>query len=66
MRGYLIVVDGVVDADIQLPEKPALGNKNIVGFVITIADQGKNSSAVFVSRNSNGLFPWTQENPTRD
>ena len=56
-RGYLIVVDGVIDAKIQLPEKPVQGDPNIIGVVITVADEGKDTSTVVIGWDSNGLFP---------
>jgi hypothetical protein len=58
----LIVVNGVIDRQIQLAEKPVQGHSNVVSVVITVADEGKNTRTAVIGGDAAALFPWIQEN----
>jgi hypothetical protein len=64
-RGYLIVVDGVIDPQIQLSENSVQGNANIVGVVITVADEGKNTRTAVIGGEGTAAFSGIQENSSR-
>jgi len=57
----LIVVNGEVDREIQFSEQPVEGDPNIVGIVITVADEGKNTRTVVIGSDATALVPWIQE-----
>jgi hypothetical protein len=54
-RGYLIVVNGVIDRQIQLPEESVQGDPNIVGVVITVADESKRPRSIVIGREGDAL-----------
>jgi hypothetical protein len=54
-RGYLIVVNGVIDRQVQLPEESVQGDPNIVGVVITIADESQRSRSSVIGREGDAL-----------
>jgi hypothetical protein len=61
----LIVVNGVIDRQIQLVEKSVQGDPNVVGVVITVANEGKNTRTFVIGGDGTALFPRIQENSPR-
>jgi hypothetical protein len=57
----LIVVNGVIDRQIQVPEKSVQGDPNIVGVVITVAHEGKNTRTIVIGWDATAPFPRIQE-----
>ena len=64
-RGYLIVVNGVINGQIQVPEKFVQGDPDVVGVVITVADEGKSPRTFVIGGDGTALFPRIQENSPR-
>jgi hypothetical protein len=61
-RGYLIVINGVIDRHIQLLEKSVQADPNVIGVVITVADEGKSTRTFVIGRDGTAVFPRIQEN----
>jgi len=59
----LIVVNGVINGQIQLLEKSVQGDPNVIGIVITVADEGKNTRTFVIGWDGTSLFPRIKENP---
>src|SRR6516225_7430833 len=64
-RGYLVVVNGVIDRQIQLAKKSIQRYPNIVGVVIAVANESKDASTVVVGRDAAAHLPLTQEDLRR-
>jgi hypothetical protein len=61
----LLVVNGVIKREIKVLEEFDQGDPDIVGVVITVADEGKNPRTLVIGGYAKGLFPRIQENPRR-
>ena len=59
----MVVVNGVIDGQIQLPEKSVQGDPNIVGVVITVADESQCSRSIVIGREDTALSMRFKENP---
>src|SRR5208337_789882 len=64
-RGYLIVVNGVIKGEIKVLEEFDQSDPDVVGVVITVADEGKNPRTLVIGGDGTALFPRIQENSRR-
>ena len=49
-RGYLIVVNGVINRQIQIVEKSVQGDPNVIGVVITVPNESKRAKSIVIGR----------------